>query len=700
MTRNKLIRLLACVLLCALSLLLPACTMPEVPDGEAGGGGELPPAPTPVVYSEGLAYEEVTSDSPLLDRLQSGSISLPSVKRCIITGIGTCTDRDIVIPTTINGMQVIGVADRAFSAESDQPATRSVKSTKGVVIGFLSTSDEPVGDEGEETSPTEPTEIESVTLPSTLLSIGEEAFYGCEALADVLTPNLVQLIGKDAFKDTAYYNDPTNWEGDVLYLETYLVSVKPSLTGSLAVKDGTTVIADRAFYGCAGLTQILFPSTVKEIGAHTFYGCTALRTLDLNCRELSIGSSAFEGCTALDTVKIGFDGELYHPGMAGVEVGYDSYLDENGVLVAIPNGKDPDGRPFVYPCRIRYHAFKDCTALKNVELRRSVSFIGGGTFTNCASLESISLPDAVTNLNLGAVFIECPLLKSVDLGNGLTVIGTQTFYKCPALTELSFPDGVTAVSDVAWFSGVKRLRLGPNVKMLTWTQNSLEYVEFGGTVTEWKELTSKSLVFLAPAHTVVCRDGTLTKTPPPDAEEPTKIYEVISAGAYNNLMNGGLPQNYTAIFERKAGDSLLSVETAMTENGFHQWITSFDGEQWELHGVTEGGETTVYTKRNGKWYRSTASLYDPFGSPFEWELPFAHLSHDEETHLYSYAIPDSGISCEMGFCEDRLVYAALHAEDVRETSVYSDFGRTVLPDFSVSDVVEGVVLDINGDIVA
>ena len=45
MTRTKLIRLLACVLLCALSLLLPACTTPEVPDGEAGGGGELPPTP-------------------------------------------------------------------------------------------------------------------------------------------------------------------------------------------------------------------------------------------------------------------------------------------------------------------------------------------------------------------------------------------------------------------------------------------------------------------------------------------------------------------------------------------------------------------------------------------------------------------------------------------------------------------------------
>ena len=45
MTRTKLIRLLACLLLCALSLLLPACTTPEVPDGEAGGGGEVPAAP-------------------------------------------------------------------------------------------------------------------------------------------------------------------------------------------------------------------------------------------------------------------------------------------------------------------------------------------------------------------------------------------------------------------------------------------------------------------------------------------------------------------------------------------------------------------------------------------------------------------------------------------------------------------------------
>lgn len=685
--------LIAVFLLIGCMALLPSCTTPtEQPsDGKGDGGGDTPPVT--ISYSEGLAYEEITSSSSLLENLMNGLPLYGNQKLCIITGIGTCTDTDIVIPPFIGGMRVIGVADRAFAVDGGQPAVRGVKSTKGVTVGFLSSTEG-----GEDEEPTDPSDIESVNLPYTVLSIGEEAFLGCEALSDVVTPNLIQLIGKDAFKNTAYYNNPANWDGDVLYLDHYLVSVKPSISGALAVKDGTTVIAARAFYACAGLTSIQFPDSICEVGSYAFFGCTSLLSVDLNCRELYIGESAFEGCSSLHTVRLGFDGELYHPGMPGVEQGYDTTVDQNGEIIMTPRKSDPDGRPYVYPCRIRYHAFLDCTALKTVELRRTVSFIGSGVFKNCESLESITLPDTVTSLNMGVIFDNCKALKSVTFGSKLTAIGTQTFYKCPALTELSFPDGVTMVSDVAWFSGVKRLRLGASVTSLTWTQSNLEYVEFGGTMAEWQSLTSKSLVFLAPTHTVVCRDGTITKTeaPPPEKE----IYEVISQGAYSSLMNGGLPQNYSSVFTDKIGGQELSVHTMVTADGFHQRIRSYDGEKWELRGVWEGDVLTVYTKRNGRWYRSSATMYGAGHSPYEWKLPFGLLSCDKETFLYTYVQSELGAAIALGFREERLVYASLTAEDVDQTTEYLDFGTTELPAFSTDEVVEGVILDINGDIVS
>ena len=57
-------------------------------------------------YSRGLAYE----------------VSATSPNECIITGIGSCTDTNIVIPSYINGMRVVGIADGAFSPKSELTA--------------------------------------------------------------------------------------------------------------------------------------------------------------------------------------------------------------------------------------------------------------------------------------------------------------------------------------------------------------------------------------------------------------------------------------------------------------------------------------------------------------------------------------------------------------------------------------------------
>ena len=52
--------------------------------------------------SEGLAYEVIEENGE---------------KTCIITGIGTCRDTEIVIPQTINGLRVSAVAEGAFKVD-------------------------------------------------------------------------------------------------------------------------------------------------------------------------------------------------------------------------------------------------------------------------------------------------------------------------------------------------------------------------------------------------------------------------------------------------------------------------------------------------------------------------------------------------------------------------------------------------------
>ena len=93
-------------------LLLPACAAPTVSPSDENGGTSS--TPVPIVYSEGLAYERYVSSESLLDSILQGLPALNNTPMCMITGIGTCTDTNIVIPPMINGMRVIGIADRAF----------------------------------------------------------------------------------------------------------------------------------------------------------------------------------------------------------------------------------------------------------------------------------------------------------------------------------------------------------------------------------------------------------------------------------------------------------------------------------------------------------------------------------------------------------------------------------------------------------
>ena len=228
--RRYYIRLAFIFLLIGCVFILPSCNAPTEPPSDGGGNdGTIDDAP--IVYSEGLAYEKYQSGDSSLDGVLQGIPVFGGADMCIITGIGSCTDTNIVIPPTIDGMRVIGIAPRAFSGGSADAV--EAENGNGWGTQFLSSVNGWTTEAVEEQMPN--VSIESVTIPATVVTIGEEAFLGCEELSEVSATSLIRLIGQDAFKDTAFYNDPANWEGDLLYLENYLVSAKQSVSGKSLV---------------------------------------------------------------------------------------------------------------------------------------------------------------------------------------------------------------------------------------------------------------------------------------------------------------------------------------------------------------------------------------------------------------------------------------------------------------------------------
>lgn len=87
--------------------------------------------------------------------------------------------------------------------------------------------------------------IQKITLPDSIVNIGNGAFSGCDELTEINIPDGVTTIGSDAF--SGCYKLP-----------------------ALTLPESVTEIGKNAFYNCRSLTSIAIPSGVKIIESETF----------------------------------------------------------------------------------------------------------------------------------------------------------------------------------------------------------------------------------------------------------------------------------------------------------------------------------------------------------------------------------------------------------------------------------------------
>ena len=123
---------------------------------------------------------------------------------CYFSGIGSCTDTDIVIPPiSPDGDKVTSIGERAF---------------------FNCTS------------------LTSIEIPVSVTSIGDSTFYECESLTSIEIPASVTSISDHAFYDCS------------------------SLT-SIEIPASVTSIGDAAFWDCTALTDVYYSGGEEEWAA-------------------------------------------------------------------------------------------------------------------------------------------------------------------------------------------------------------------------------------------------------------------------------------------------------------------------------------------------------------------------------------------------------------------------------------------------
>ena len=150
----------------------------------------------------------------------------------------------------------------------------------------------------------------NTVFPSSVTSIGDQAFAGCLGLTSVEIPSHVVSIGDSAFADcinlTSIQMPSTSVDSIGTGVFESCVSLK-----SIIIPEGVQMIGNRAFKECSSLSYILIPKTVVRIGTDVFSGCCGLKTAGPNGGgynyEFSwnvIPANAFTGLSNLESVYI------------------------------------------------------------------------------------------------------------------------------------------------------------------------------------------------------------------------------------------------------------------------------------------------------------------------------------------------------------------------------------------------------------
>ena len=326
----------------------------EQPGGdEQDPGGEETPEPTPEP-SEGLEFFLVTEDDAESMKEILGYYYTPCYG---LIGMGTCTDTDIVIPAEYNGLPVCVVRLDALSES-----------------------------------------VTSLYFPDSVDLFFCEYAPNFRALTDLRLPHnpdlmIIKLspseITPSPFVNSAFYQDPDNWEDGALYMNDWLLATNETLPTDYTVKAGTYGIAGMAFldayYGASTSTggninqsnstgshveRVTLPDSVKAFQA-AFMDCQTLKEVVLPDGILTIGSAAFGYCLGLTEISI------------------------------------PES-----VTRINYYALWGCGNLTAITIPDSVTIIDDFAFDGCEKLTSIVIPDSVTEVGESA-FEYCSSLTTV-----------------------------------------------------------------------------------------------------------------------------------------------------------------------------------------------------------------------------------------------------------------------------------------------
>ncbi len=437
------------------------------------------------------------------------------------------------------------------------------------------------------------TSLSSVVISEGVKAIGFKAFEGCTSLASVIIPGSVTRISGGAFHacNISELSHPCLTVRDGLVIrDGTLVDCTRQQTENVVIPESVTEIGGGAFHGCTSLASVVIPEGVKKIGESAFEGCTSLASITIPESVKKIGSLAFSGCTSLASITIPEGvkkiGSLAFSGCPLLE------------SVAIPKSVKEIGSG----------AFRDCTSLSSVSIPRNIyTEIAISAFEGC-NINELSHPSLTIRNGLAiqdGILWYCANQKtSVTIPRGVTKIGIGAFCRCTSLESVTIPASVREIESFA---------LGcPSLKEINYTGTVAQYND----IFIRGELGADEKDEWCSASFVTCADGRVELERPDSSElirrreEVDKLLAAISSDSSDShasdlsqdtieelvqaiaeRSNDDFDIDDDVLFEYDGSDSSVRIPKCVTEIGTNAFKDCMSLTSVTIHsGVTVIGE--------------------------------------------------------------------------------------------------------------